>query len=329
MVKPGKAHGADRRRYRKVFTRLWRHPKFRALSSDEKVMTIYALTGPQTNRIGLFVFSIGAAHEDLNLSLAAVNRHLTAACKAFGWCFDRDSRVLWIPSWWTWNDPKDNLKAFQGALTDLNDVPQCGLVERFCRNLVGIPPTLHGLMAPLWESIGDPSGIERVSTSADIGARSQEQEQEQEKEQEQEQEQEGPDGRLLLSLWNDTVSTLPKVQAFSKPRLRHARARLREQPELAFWVDVFRRMDASDFLTGRKPSRDQPEWRADIDFALRDGIAGKVLEGKYDNRQAPAGKTRGEWDCPHVDPCGHRTMCDVKLLNPDPSKYPVREKEPA
>jgi hypothetical protein len=31
---------------------------------------------------------------------------------------------------------------------------------------------------------------------------------------------------------------------------------------------------------------------------------------------------RHVWVCPHVDPCGHRAMCDHKLAMPE--KYPVK-----
>src|SRR6185436_9775692 len=113
----------------------------------------------------------------------------------------------------------------------------------FCRNLAGIPAALHSLMAPLWEAIGDRMGD---AIPDPIGVRSQEQEQEQEKEHEQEQD---TNGRLLLSLWNDTVSSLPKAQAFSVERLRHARARLEQEPRLEWWAEVVKRMEASDFLT--------------------------------------------------------------------------------
>ncbi len=309
----------DRRRYRKIFTRLWRNAAFCALPDGEKVLTLYVLSGPQTNRIGLFLFSIGEASEDLETPIPKLRTRLLRVCKAFGWEFDATARVIWIPSWWTFNDPKDNLKAFQGALTDLNDVPQTPLVQRFCLNLVGIPAALHGLMAPLREAagIGIPDGIpDRIGDG--MPDRSQEQEQEQEKEQEQE-----SGGRSLLHLWNEVVTNLPKCEAFSPDRLRHAKARSGEQPDLRWWRQVFERMDVSDFLTGRKPSRDHPNWRADIDFALKPGNAGKVMEGKYDNRGPKRVAERSErWTCPHVERCGHQAMCDVKLEHP--AKYPVK-----
>src|SRR5688572_11640130 len=108
----------DNRRYRKIYTRLWRNADFQALNDGDKVMALYILSGPQTNRIGLFLFSPGTAHEDLGMPMLAVKKRLMSVCRAFGWEYDHGARVIWIPSWWTFNDPKDNEKAFQGALTD-------------------------------------------------------------------------------------------------------------------------------------------------------------------------------------------------------------------
>lgn len=300
----------DKRRYRKIFTRLWRNPEFADLLDGEKLLALYVLSGPQANRIGLFRFSIGEAAEDLGLTVKVVTARLTAICKAFGWVFDTQSRVLWIPTWWVWNDPKENLKAFQGALTDLNDVPKTPLIARFCHNLAGIPASMTGLMAGLrGDSMPDRIG-DRIPDQ--IGARSQEQEKEQEKEQEQEQEQE-TFGRRLLDLWNATVQVLPKVQAFTRDRLRKATARWKEKPSEPVWVGVFGRMDASDFLTGRKPGKDHPDWRADIDFALKPGVADKVLEGKYDNARGAVPVLVKPDARGHMPPCRSNTECNRLL----------------
>src|SRR5690349_17827184 len=119
----------DRRRYRKIFTRIWRNEEFRALTKGEQVLTLYVLSGPQTNRIGLFLFSLGEASEDLGVAPKALAAQLQSVCRAFGWEFDAKARVVWIPSWWTFNDPKDNWKTFKGALSDLNDVPRTPLTQ--------------------------------------------------------------------------------------------------------------------------------------------------------------------------------------------------------
>ena len=55
---------SDVGRYRKVYARLWRHPGFANLNEGEKVLALYLLTGPQTNRLGLYCLSVATAAED-------------------------------------------------------------------------------------------------------------------------------------------------------------------------------------------------------------------------------------------------------------------------
>ena len=94
----------------------------------------------------------------------------------------------------------------------------------------------------------------------------------------------GPAPRALLATWNQHAVTLPKCGADTADRLKAAATRLREHPDLAWWASVVVRMEASDFLTGRRPGRGHENWRADIDWFLKPGRAAKVIEGKYDNR---------------------------------------------
>lgn len=122
----------------------------------------------------------------------------------------------------------------------------------------------------------------------------------------------------LLALWNATVMHLPKAQALSPDRERHARARLDDCADLLKWGDVFSRMDASDFCQGKG----RTGWRADFDFAIKPGTFAKVLEGKYDNRSvdddavtpaeyAAAEKFRqSAWGrCPHEPKCHEYPHC--------------------
>lgn len=90
-------------RYRKVFVRMWRHPAFICLSDAEKALALYLLTGPQTNRLGLYCLSIATAAEDLRTLPGTLKKRLIKVCEAFGWVFDSRSRVFYIPSWFKWN----------------------------------------------------------------------------------------------------------------------------------------------------------------------------------------------------------------------------------
>ena len=90
----------------------------------------------------------------------------------------------------------------------------------------------------------------------------------------------------LREAWNNLTS-LP-IPRWTKGREKEA-ARALKRRSLEEWCEVFRRIDASDFLRGGTG------WCADIDWALRapgrkPESALKVLEGNYDNRAAaPSG----------------------------------------
>jgi hypothetical protein len=133
---------SDLGRYRKLYARLWRHPGFAQLSDGEKVLAFYVLTGPQTNRLGLYVLSIATAAEDLGTVPETLSKRLVNVCQTFGWQFDKRSRVFFCPSWFRWNPP-ENLNVMKGSLKDLNEIPPCALVDAFARNIETVPETLR------------------------------------------------------------------------------------------------------------------------------------------------------------------------------------------
>lgn len=129
-------------RYRKLYPRIWRHPGFRSLSPSARELALYLLTGPQTNRIGIFHFSIATAAEDLGIGADTCRTRLRDVSNAFAWLYDADARVFYIPSWWRFNRP-DNPDVLKNNLSDLNEIPPCALVEAFARNLIHLPDTWH------------------------------------------------------------------------------------------------------------------------------------------------------------------------------------------
>jgi hypothetical protein len=132
----------DQARYRKLFPRIWRHPGFRALKPAARELALYLLTGPQTNGIGLFHFSPATAAEDLNVGGETLRERLADVSTTFGWLFDADARVFYIPSWWRWNKP-ENENVLKGILKVLNEIPPSSLVEAFAANLETLPETFH------------------------------------------------------------------------------------------------------------------------------------------------------------------------------------------
>lgn len=89
--------------------------------------------------------------------------------------------------------------------------------------------------------------------------------------------------QCLLSLYAETLrpgeTTWRRVAFWTRKLSTHARARLREHPERAWWMDVFKRAAASPFLTGTNDRK----WHADFEWFVKSSDnARKVIEGKYD-----------------------------------------------
>jgi len=131
--------------YRRIFVRFWRDEAVRRLNEKEKLVALYALTSAQTNRCGLFVFSVAMAEEELGLHGVrhGVLHPLTVVCETLNWVYEEGSRVLWIPSWWRYNPPA-NRSAMTGYLKDLDELPQTPLLKRFMENTADIPPEMRG-----------------------------------------------------------------------------------------------------------------------------------------------------------------------------------------
>lgn len=94
----------------------------------------------------------------------------------------------------------------------------------------------------------------------------------------------------LIESWNEQLAPpLPSVLwPLSASRHRKAAMRLREHPGMDFWITVFQKVLASNFLTGKKT-----DWRCSIDFIIaNDTNVLKICEGGYDNGQSPEDRFR-------------------------------------
>jgi hypothetical protein len=83
----------------------------------------------------------------------------------------------------------------------------------------------------------------------------------------------------ILEGWNELAQQcgLPKAGKLTGGRLRQARARLREYPELESWRRAFRHIHDTPFLRGTNDRG----WRADIDFLLQARSFTKLTEESY------------------------------------------------
>jgi len=93
----------------------------------------------------------------------------------------------------------------------------------------------------------------------------------------------------FVKVWNDHCGDLPKVIKLGSSRASHAKARLKENPSLDYWIDIIKRAAASDFCNGRNVNG---TWKFDFDFLIKPDTQFKVLEGKYDNKQTKTNTPR-------------------------------------
>ena len=86
------------------------------------------------------MLSIATAAEDLRTTSETLRKRLSSICMTFGWHFDAEARVFYIPSWWRWNAP-ENANVLKGNLKDpMISRPAVSL--RVARNTGNLPETL-------------------------------------------------------------------------------------------------------------------------------------------------------------------------------------------
>jgi hypothetical protein len=279
-------------KYRRIDPRIWADERFRTLSVNERVIALYVLTSPQSNRIGLFHFSPAKAAEDLHLDLAAFGKAFKSVTECLRWGWDEAARVIYLPTWWKYNRP-ENPTHLLGCLTDLQDVPENQFTAQFRANIQWLDGALLDTFS------------ERMSIPIPIGMAYQEQELEQELEQKQDSLFPGKRlvaaaGRVengkatpkeIMEAWN--AGPWRKFQSWSEDRVWALSARKRDPFFLANWRTALERLKASAFARGQNARG----WVADIDFFLRTSTVAKIMEGRYEERTpvaAPVSADRAE-----------------------------------
>ena len=83
------------------------------------------------------------------------------------------------------------------------------------------------------------------------------------------------DGELqkIVELFNSICISLPNIQ------MTDSRRRALQNSKIKDWEQLFVKVEASDFLSGRVK-----DWKASFDWIIKPNNAVKILEGNYDNK---------------------------------------------
>lgn len=92
--------------------------------------------------------------------------------------------------------------------------------------------------------------------------------------------------QLIADMYNDTCVSFPKCTKLSASRLKALKARLKKYSPDDF-KRLFEKAEASDFLKGSNGRN----WSATFDWLINDNNMAKVLDGNYDNKASPKGKS--------------------------------------
>lgn len=266
----------NRPRYRKIGASYFSDEKILTLSPIEKLVALYLLIG-QMNRIGLYAFSIGRAVEDLGLPRRTFMRAFERVLVQLGWQYDADARVIFIKTWWKYNQP-ENPNVLSGALRDLDGIPKTKLLKDFKESLLNLPTNLLQNLPPNVQA----TTMEPMPT--------------QYLEQEHKQEpvtgagfppkpsQEGGQGEsvpaLLLAVinrWNQ-IPAVTEFQGDPGPALvRRFKKHAKAHPEDEFWTQLLKTVTESSYLRGHNEN----SWCVSLPWLLVPHHFEAVLSGAY------------------------------------------------
>lgn len=95
------------------------------------------------------------------------------------------------------------------------------------------------------------------------------------------------DFNRIMDSFNSICISLPKIKSMTDRRKKKINTRLKDLGgNVDLFEDIFHRVEASDFLTGRIATEE--DWIASFDWIIKnqDNLA-KIMEGNYDNKGKP------------------------------------------
>jgi hypothetical protein len=287
------------RDYAKVAPQFWigqTGKTLRKAGAEAQVVAMYLLTSPHANMLGLYYLPTVYLIHETGLGDEGALKGLQRAIEA-GFCsYDEASEVVWVHEMARYqiaDQLKDGDNRCKGVQSEYDSLPSNPYLAPFFDRYAS---AFH--MANR-RGNGSPS----QAPSKPLGSQEQEQEQEQEKENtlsagadSPAQEGEGEKGdqrqrtipaKEILAAYHEHLPMMPAVRVMTEARKRKLKARWTEdasRQSVDYWRRFFAYVAASDFLTGR-----DSRWTGcDFEWLIEAGNHVKVIEGKYENREAQA-----------------------------------------
>jgi len=98
--------------------------------------------------------------------------------------------------------------------------------------------------------------------------------------------------QYIVNKWNELAADesvdLSAIHKLTPDRIDKIKVRIREDGFLEHFPEVLAKIKASSFLSGRKPSKDYPNWRPTLFWLIKNASKWvEILEGRHDDRREP------------------------------------------
>lgn len=106
----------------------------------------------------------------------------------------------------------------------------------------------------------------------------------------------------IAAMYHTLCPSYPKIQSITEKRKKEIRTTMKKGISYEDFAVIFKKAEESDFLKGRcgpNPKTGKP-WSARFDDLIKHEKAVGVLEGKYDNREAPV-KSSASYDMTELE----------------------------
>ena len=238
--------------YRTVNTKFWRDKKIKGLDPISKLLFLYFFTNDHTHVAGLYYLPMPVIPHETGLTEKQISK-ATKVLKDKGLAYhDPDSESVLVV----------NMLEYQG-----NGGPKIKAAVNKQLEVMGDSPLLEIFIAKHESGeIGYRKGIHTHTVPVPVSDIN------------------NIKISRLVELYHEHAPSMAKCQGVKGKRLEVTKGRLNDyhDKEEQFWIDFFKKVEASDFLCQR--TSDGGLKASDFTWIMRPTNFISILEGKYDNR---------------------------------------------
>lgn len=284
------------RTYRNICTYIWNDDKFPFVSDDCQLVWFHLFTNPLSSPLGIYKASLAGLADDKNRNgswtLQRYRKAFTEALEKGFIEYDEKALLIAFPKYFSVDHECNHPQSPNVVLSwgkRFKEIPASPLKVKCYQSLKALLEGMHeGYLKAFHRAFDEVSvkpipntepepepNLNSLSLSSFslpvLTSYSEEQ---------------------VVSLWNSKAAV--ECKKLSGPIRKRVTVRLKEHPDETWWVELFDRVQRSDFLSGR--ARD---FVATLDWVLGPRNLAKIEAGNYDNRASgkivtlPEGKHRG------------------------------------